>query len=346
MITVKPGLYFVSRSGSFKYHVASRSYGTVTPLCEQRPFVVWDVWQPTGSEPEPRLCLACETTARGSRGRKGEKDTASSRTPDASGGPPSGEDNQPPTNVTDASEPRCSRCHRRPPSGKHRWCRPCQTAARRPKEAAALDVQQPRPTTRSTVRRDRHLHDEKGRNTPSSARTAAEVLAEIQQAEATGTSSSVAEALRGDGRGGRPFAPGTNSHTGEVFLRGKDQLPRTSLKLIALVVAVDNREDIYQGLCELTSLRMARKRPRTFLATVGWLADRTEGKATQHVVSERRRTTVFTRDAPPGPPAPADDDREERPPATAPVVDLASTPLLPAALGPTQPLAVLPPPGE
>lgn len=95
------------------------------------------------------------------------------------------------------------------------------------------------------------------------------------------------------------FAPGTNSHTGEVFRRGEDRIPRLSMKLMLGIVQLDMRKEIYDVLCFI--VRTGRKRPRAFLKLIEMIGDRTEGKPTQHVVAEHRAGAIFMRDDTPSP---------------------------------------------
>jgi hypothetical protein len=98
------------------------------------------------------------------------------------------------------------------------------------------------------------------------------------------------------------FKPGQNSHTGEVFRRGPDQIPRGSATLMLKVVALDGREDIYRNL------RKYVKTPAGAFNFTREFADRTEGKPTQRHEVAPPRTTYFgpapdPGDAPPpGPP--------------------------------------------
>jgi hypothetical protein len=94
------------------------------------------------------------------------------------------------------------------------------------------------------------------------------------------------------------FKPGTNSHTGEVFRRGPDDIPRGNATLMLKTIAHDKRQDIYESLCRLV------KTPSGALAFTRELADRTEGKPTQKHEVAPARTTYF---------GPAPDPDEPRP---------------------------------
>src|SRR5882724_3378008 len=95
------------------------------------------------------------------------------------------------------------------------------------------------------------------------------------------------------------FKPGQNSHTGGVFRRGPDQIPRGSATLMFRVIAADRRQQIYDSLSKLV------EQPRGALEFMREFADRTEGKPTQRHELAPPRETYFA-------PAPA---QEEAPPA-------------------------------
>lgn len=86
------------------------------------------------------------------------------------------------------------------------------------------------------------------------------------------------------------FRPGQNSHTGEVFRRGEDQLPRGSVKLMLAVAALDTRLARYENLCRI---HRGEAGALAFLKLQELTADRLEGKPTQHIVADHRRSTTF-----------------------------------------------------
>jgi hypothetical protein len=100
----------------------------------------------------------------------------------------------------------------------------------------------------------------------------------------------------GNGRGTQ-FKPGQNSHTGEVFSRGPDQIPRGSVTLMLKTVLLDKRAAIYENLAELCET------PAGALKFVELAADRIEGKPTQRHEHRAARQTIFQRDPDSGPPA-------------------------------------------
>ena len=102
------------------------------------------------------------------------------------------------------------------------------------------------------------------------------------------------QGVRQYGHRGRPFRTGSNSHTGEVFRRGKDQIPRGSTKLMLSIVQLDQRQAIYDGLSLIA--RSARTKPLAFLKLIEMIGDRTEGKPTQRVEAAHRSVTVFMRE--------------------------------------------------
>jgi len=112
---------------------------------------------------------------------------------------------------------------------------------------------------------------------------------------------------------GKKFESGTNSHDGEVFRRGPDQIPRGSATLMFRVIAADRRQQIYDSLSKLV------EQPRGALEFMREFADRTEGKPTQRHELAPPRETYFA-------PAPA---QEEAPPApertSAPSASIAPT---------------------
>lgn len=63
-----------------------------------------------------------------------------------------------------------------------------------------------------------------------------------------GTETKPAGAPKGPPRG-KPFEPGTNSHTGEVFRRGEDDLPRGNVTLMFKCILHDEREALYRAIC-------------------------------------------------------------------------------------------------
>lgn len=119
--------------------------------------------------------------------------------------------------------------------------------------------------------------------------------------------------------------PGANSHDGTVFRRGRDHIPRGSMRLMARVVQLDQREAIYEGLVHLTTT--AKKNPKVFLKAVEFLADRTEGKPTQHIVADHRRSTTFVLDGQAQPVSEGEAQAAVPPESTpGPVADLAQLP--------------------
>ncbi len=104
-------------------------------------------------------------------------------------------------------------------------------------------------------------------------------------------------------------------------------------------IAVDRRQEIYDGLSFIAA--SARTKPFAFLKLVEMMGDRIEGKPTQHVVSEQRRSTVFTLAAEAVTPEDARPTAPDETPSPAqPTVDLAQ---LPPGLQ-VQGYAVVPPP--
>ena len=92
---------------------------------------------------------------------------------------------------------------------------------------------------------------------------------------------------RGERRktGGRDFKPGHDSHTGEIFRRGLDQIPRGSATLMLKTIAADRRQTIYDSLSRLVETPMGA------LAFLREFADRTEGRPVQkHEVAPARET--------------------------------------------------------
>jgi hypothetical protein len=77
--------------------------------------------------------------------------------------------------------------------------------------------------------------------------------------------------------GGRNFEPGQNSHTGDVFQRDREHIPRGSGTLMLRCVFHDRAEGIYKALC-----RVAEK-DTTVLAFMHEYIDHTEGKPTKKI---------------------------------------------------------------
>src|SRR5437867_2535346 len=74
---------------------------------------------------------------------------------------------------------------------------------------------------------------------------------------------------------GKKFQPGSNSHDGQVFRRGPDQIPRGSGLLMLRVIALDKRQALYDNLCKFVDT------PRGAFEFTREYADRTDGKPTQ-----------------------------------------------------------------
>lgn len=134
---------------------------------------------------------------------------------------------------------------------------------------------------------------------------------------------------------GKPFPPGRNSHEPGVYRRGPDRIPR-GIKLLYAVVSLDEREAIYQEMCKISRGDYGPAATLKFLELAG---DRLEGKPTQHIVADHRRSTTFTLDAQ-AEPVSADEAQAAVPAesssAPVPTADLAALP--PGSL------TVLPPP--
>jgi len=86
---------------------------------------------------------------------------------------------------------------------------------------------------------------------------------------------------------GKKFQPGTNSHTGETFHRGPDDIPRGSVNLLLKVVLHDKREALYENLSKLCET------PAGALKFAELAGDRLEGKPTQKHEVLPPRQTVF-----------------------------------------------------
>lgn len=103
--------------------------------------------------------------------------------------------------------------------------------------------------------------------------------------------------------GGRDFAPGRNSHDGQVFRRGADNLPRGNITLMFRCILHDEREALYQSI--VREIRRSGDFALTFLEKAG---NRIEGLPVKKVETQRRgygAVFVFS-DQPPagsGPPA-------------------------------------------
>jgi hypothetical protein len=101
------------------------------------------------------------------------------------------------------------------------------------------------------------------------------------------------------GNGARSqFRPGQNSHTGEIFRRGPDTIPRGSGLLMMKVIAADKRQMIYEQLERFVST------PRGAFEFIKDFADRTDGRPTQKHEVSAPRTTIFQKDPTPAPPPP------------------------------------------
>jgi hypothetical protein len=92
---------------------------------------------------------------------------------------------------------------------------------------------------------------------------------------------------RGTKIGGRDFAKGHNGHTGEVFRRDKDQLPRGNGTLLLRVVYHDARERFYNSLIKLAD------DPKTALAFMQEYIDRTEGKPGKQAAASTPMAPTF-----------------------------------------------------
>jgi hypothetical protein len=88
---------------------------------------------------------------------------------------------------------------------------------------------------------------------------------------------------------GKQFAPGTNSHDGEVFRRGKDRIPRTRLTLMYEVIMRDGAERLYARLMNM----IENGKDADLLRLVEIMGDRTEGRPTVRVEKQTRRVTNF-----------------------------------------------------
>ena len=100
---------------------------------------------------------------------------------------------------------------------------------------------------------------------------------------------------------GRDFAPGTNSHDGEVFQRGPDRLPRGNITLGIRCVVNDERELFYRR----NVLILRRGSNRDFLALQEFAANRMEGLPTKRVEMTTRREPTFVFTNPDGTTTPA-----------------------------------------
>lgn len=92
------------------------------------------------------------------------------------------------------------------------------------------------------------------------------------------------------------FKPGQNSHTGEVFRRGPDEIPRGSGLLMLKVIAAGKRQTIDDNLEKYVST------PRGAFEFTKNFADRTDGKPTQKHEVTTPRQTIFKKDPDAAPP--------------------------------------------
>jgi hypothetical protein len=89
---------------------------------------------------------------------------------------------------------------------------------------------------------------------------------------------------------GRDFRKGQNSHTGEVFKRGADMLPRGNMTLFYKVLYHDEREALYQRHCRV--IRYGSNRDVLELSKI--MGDRIEGRP-GHVDRPARPTSWRSR---------------------------------------------------
>jgi len=101
--------------------------------------------------------------------------------------------------------------------------------------------------------------------------------------------------------------PGQNSHTGEVFRRGPDHIPRGEIASLYRVLMVDDGPVAWELLSYSKkavarlpfrlrlgrSLVLAARDPRHAPAILEQIADRLEGKPVPMLRPEIRHTTVF-----------------------------------------------------
>jgi hypothetical protein len=97
---------------------------------------------------------------------------------------------------------------------------------------------------------------------------------------------------RGGNKSGQPrgkaFAKGQNSHTGEIFRRGPDQLP-VSPTLMFKVKALDQRQLLSERIDDI----IANGTRREFLALYELMGNRIDGLPTKRIEKQVRRTTRF-----------------------------------------------------
>jgi hypothetical protein len=120
----------------------------------------------------------------------------------------------------------------------------------------------------------------------------------------------------GGGGPGKPFAPGTNSHDGQVFRRGSDLIPRGDITSLYPVLMQDDGAIAIELLSYTAAaarklpLRLqlgrailnAAMNPRLGTIVAEHIADRLEGKAVQKPRHELPHTTYFYRAGDPVPP--------------------------------------------
>jgi hypothetical protein len=103
-------------------------------------------------------------------------------------------------------------------------------------------------------------------------------------------SSAVVDGLSSGARqhAGRPaLTSGTNSHDGQVFQRGRENLPRGSGTLMLRCVFHDRGEGIYRALCRVA------ENDKTVLAFIQEFIDRTEGRPVKKVEKTIQRQSNF-----------------------------------------------------
>ena len=89
--------------------------------------------------------------------------------------------------------------------------------------------------------------------------------------------------------GGRDFVKGQNSHDGQVFERGGDQIPRGNITLFAKCVYHDERETLYRRLVGIGRTGTNRE----VLILLDWIGNRIEGRPTKKVDRTERRISKF-----------------------------------------------------
>ena len=119
----------------------------------------------------------------------------------------------------------------------------------------------------------------------------------------------------GGGGPGKPFAPGTNSHDGQVFRRGSDVIPRGEITGLYRVLMQDDGE-IAKELLSYTeaevellpwrlqlarSLLLAARDPRQAGLLLEQVGDRLEGRPVQKLRHELPHKTVWYRQGEPVP---------------------------------------------